>query len=691
MKVPQAAINRAAAMALSLGLGAAVITTPATAWATPSHSESSTSPSDSRSSSKHSPPNGPSSPSRSDADGDAANTDVRTVGADRDDALDSEATDSPPQATEAGGEQSASTGGDAVTNEKTSTSGEAGAGENAEESVTHDLSSDPAADEANEASQPEAPTAGTDSDPSREVAAVERATPAPRPSVSASADIRETPAVTGASQSSQEVGAALSGDALIAAVDSGAVNSASRLATPLATETTKTIPPFVSAVRAFVYSLFPSPDTTPESPILLTLLAWARRQIHLAFVNEAPTANPEMVVEYRSGVVEGTLGATDPNGDRLIYEVVNAPETGQAIVTDDGTYYYQLDPGAEDGTDTFVVRITDSGWRPFGSRKSIDVPVVVTVVDPDTVNTLSTKGFKVWNLSSQPLVYNGYTGTSPEKGGPPIGSVVGIGQFLDFELPVQWLWNSDTTAKFTAADGSTIEANMDVSPVSRTVASCSLKGRGVCTPNGLTENVTTITYMDPANTTVNLDDSEAQKQSAVLSALCYSGANANCTLKVTAQTNELTSEHVVTQGGIVINETSQEIVRTVGTKDIVTQSSSVTVTGKASTKVADLVNLEVTQAYGHSWTGTHEFDQTLQVKVASYTESIILAEQPVYRVTGDFTLRMGNTTWNLKNVYFESVRTSGDPVGIIRFREVKLPVPAEGDLPMDAGVFAAPQ
>ncbi|OAN41550.1 hypothetical protein [Mycolicibacterium iranicum] len=73
-----------------------------------------------------------------------------------------------------------------------------------------------------------------------------------------------------------------------------------------------------------------------------------------------------------------------------------------------------------------------------------------------------------------------------------------------------------------------------------------------------------------------------------------------------------------------------------------------------------------TQAYGHSWTGTHEFDQTLQVKVAPCTESIILAEQPVYRVTGD-------------------------PVGIIRFREVKLPVPAEGDLPRDAGFFAAPQ
>ena len=41
----------------------------------------------------------------------------------------------------------------------------------------------------------------------------------------------------------------------------------------------------------------------------------------------------------------------------------------------------------------------------------------------------------------------------------------------------------------------------------------------------------------------------------------------------------------------------------------------------------------------------------------------IYAEQPVYRVWGDFVVKVGNTTYDLKNVYFESPRLDNQPPG----------------------------
>lgn len=84
---------------------------------------------------------------------------------------------------------------------------------------------------------------------------------------------------------------------------------------------------------------------------------WATRR---TFLNQAPDVAPIQISGKLDGPVVGTVGAVDPDGDRLIYIVTRGPKTGSVKVNADGTYTYT--PGAGfDGVDTFRVVAVDVG------------------------------------------------------------------------------------------------------------------------------------------------------------------------------------------------------------------------------------------------------------------------------------------------------------------------------------------
>jgi hypothetical protein len=87
-------------------------------------------------------------------------------------------------------------------------------------------------------------------------------------------------------------------------------------------------------------------------------------QIRRTFFNNAPTVQPVQITGQHDGVISGTIGAVDPEGDVINYEVVpagaGAPLHGTVQVTSDGTFTYT--PGSDfTGTDEFAVRATDVG------------------------------------------------------------------------------------------------------------------------------------------------------------------------------------------------------------------------------------------------------------------------------------------------------------------------------------------
>jgi len=84
--------------------------------------------------------------------------------------------------------------------------------------------------------------------------------------------------------------------------------------------------------------------------------------IRRTFFNEAPKVKPIQVSGQTIGVVTGTIGAVDPEGDKLSYTLKKAPTYGTVVLGPGGTYTYT--PGAGfDGTDEFTVSAMDVGFH----------------------------------------------------------------------------------------------------------------------------------------------------------------------------------------------------------------------------------------------------------------------------------------------------------------------------------------
>ena len=112
----------------------------------------------------------------------------------------------------------------------------------------------------------------------------------------------------------------------------------------------------VSAVRA-------GRGVNPRSsaPALWTAIAAVGTHVQRTLFNQYPTATPAVLSQGADGVVTGTLGATDPDGDRLTYTVLSPPSVGRVSIDDTGAFIYTpvVDVTSYGGTDSFTVAISD--------------------------------------------------------------------------------------------------------------------------------------------------------------------------------------------------------------------------------------------------------------------------------------------------------------------------------------------
>jgi YVTN family beta-propeller protein/VCBS repeat-containing protein len=106
-------------------------------------------------------------------------------------------------------------------------------------------------------------------------------------------------------------------------------------------------------------------------------------------------SSTSQLVDPTTGVVTGSLGATDPDGDVLTYTVLTQPEHGTVVVYPDGTYSYAPDPdyvlGLSDPastastTDSFAVTASDktpvngAHWHLLSATPSSGQTATVTV------------------------------------------------------------------------------------------------------------------------------------------------------------------------------------------------------------------------------------------------------------------------------------------------------------------------
>ena len=157
---------------------------------------------------------------------------------------------------------------------------------------------------------------------------------------------------------------------------------------------------------------------TPSAPAAastaLNLLAAAGRGLERTLFNQYPTTEPSITTQSADGVVTGTLGASDPEGDRLVYTVVGKPSLGRVSIdqsTGAFTYTPAVDFASYGGTDAFTVSVSDdTAFHIHGLQGLLDAPIRLLRAIPFVGSLLSDYLPSTATIATVKLTFDG-TGT----------------------------------------------------------------------------------------------------------------------------------------------------------------------------------------------------------------------------------------------------------------------------------------
>ncbi len=287
----------------------------------------------------------------------------------------------------------------------------------------------------------------------------------------------------------------------------------------------------------------------------------------------------------------------------------------------------------------------------------------------DTVHQAGfTRGFTIYNLSSKPMRLTGIAARSGVvDSAPAVGHILPPGQRERIEITFFFFADSNAYVHYDLLDNGYRVGTYN--PVLSVLNGVGVPSSTASTtgPFTYTGNGTELSVQDATATTIEVPASRAQEQASLLKQLCQQTDQAKCAFTVTSRTQEWTPKHEIWRS--LENNSAGLVTYTREMVDTTRITNSVGVDVTAGGSIAGVVNVELTARYGHEWTTEHTDRETLTINVEPRTSAVVSAVEPVYRDTGDFTVTMGKTTWQIKDVFFDSYDSSRvgrwiiDPLG----------------------------
>lgn len=430
-----------------------------------------------------------------------------------------------------------------------------------------------------------------------------------------------------------------------------------------------------AVVRAFdsLSNLLSGLPAGPLNDWLQGTLLLVRRNLF----NQAPTASYTQLGQLGTGQLIGQIAAWDPEGDDVVYRVVEDPTFGTVSIDSDGTYMYT--PGQNfDGPDHFTVAVDNPGAR----VNLLDLrggPTLLNVAVDGSITTPvgATQGYTVYNFTSRTIAYQGVwaEGKDDDKySGPQIGTLLAPGESAHFEVTYYFGYNQYASPFFKAVDneynvGGTGEwgAEFHVGPFNQAWTE---KCGGDCSISGQTVILT-----DPKGTVVDIPAGLGQEQADALNTFCKSGGAATCSFiprngKSVFQKADFESTYTdwkQTEAGFT-NATSSDITYVKTFTSSESEDSSFDLTTEASADVFAIVSASVTRNSSQSWSKSNEYSYSVETTIRPGEKLTVEVQDPIKRVTGDFIVKIGGTTLNLRDVHFDS--PDADRQGDIRFTTV---------------------
>lgn len=270
-----------------------------------------------------------------------------------------------------------------------------------------------------------------------------------------------------------------------------------------------------------------------------------------------------------------------------------------------------------------------------------------------------TRGFDVRNYTSQPLKLERFDHkTGGDIDTPTVGTVMQPGESQHFEGTLQFLNFTAGTAWYVALGddgkptGKRFAVFVVVDPYGFTkVQEGWDRNDGTGTHWGDLSDGQTATFVDATATEVTIGGEQWQKQANILKSTC-DNKDATCTFNPTGETHVVSEDRSLKQYAFT-NPYDWTAPYSFTASDNVGESNSLEITASEKFGLPKwLASAEVTlsQKYGHTWNESHTFSFTFQVPVPPRCTITPTHKAPMVKDTGDFTVKLGNTTWHLNNV-----------------------------------------
>ncbi len=154
----------------------------------------------------------------------------------------------------------------------------------------------------------------------------------------------------------------------------------------------------------------------------------------------------------------------------------------------------------------------------------------------------------------------------------------------------------------------------------------------------------------------NLSGGQGEAQYKAFNTLCDTGSLATCTFDAKSAVSGLGDERLV---GTLLDAEGMPIDETMGWSHTTEMTSEWDVEAGLSVGVEGIVTAEVKTKYGQDYSTSDKASSEYHISVDKGNVGWLTYSPPVEKVTGDFTITLGNDTWNLSDVHFDLPKNSG--------------------------------